>query len=154
MDFRPSPGQDSPGIGQVAALCAFQFAAAAVASLLLVFLSSGSPGMGAVGPLAGSMSFAVWAEGKAPGCLSSRYVRRLTFWSTLASMALSTPYLAYFMAKFLDEPAGPELFAKIGLSLLIVVPIAGAVSFLVTWFGLDQGRRIAARARRRKSGGA
>jgi drug/metabolite transporter (DMT)-like permease len=150
MDFRPAPGQDSPGYGAIAALCATQFGVALIAGFVFALLPGGGSGLGAVAPLTGAMGYAVWAEGKAPGCLSPRLTRRLALRATVVSLAISAPYVV-FLARAAEQAGGRSIPAW---AWVLILAFAGLLSFLITWFGLAQGRRIQESARRRKSGGA
>jgi Mn2+/Fe2+ NRAMP family transporter len=147
MEFRPSPGQDSPGFGSVAALCASQLGVALAAAIVMAFLAGGSSA-GIVAPLAGAMGYAAWAENKAPGSLSPRLTRRLAFWAAVVAVVVALPFLRQ-MSRALEDggsaPIPPGAWAA-------VILIGGLVSFLVTWLGLVMGRRIAARAHRAKTG--
>jgi hypothetical protein len=148
MDFHPSAGSERPGLGSVAALCAFQFAIAFVAGLVFAFIPGGGSGLGAVAPLSGAMGYAIWAEGKVPGGLTPRLTRLLAFYATVVSVAVSALYVAYLVRT--PEGEGLATIPVWGWALILV--LAGAISFLISWFGLAQGRRIAERARRKRGG--
>jgi hypothetical protein len=150
MDFRPVVGRENANFAAVAALCAFQFVFAFVAGIIFAFLPGGNSGLGAVAPLTGAMAYALWAETKAAGSLTPRLARRLAFWATVASLIVSAPYLlhaAHLAVEAGGTPLPPTAWAAI-------FAVAGLLMFLITWFGLSQGRRMAARARLKKSSDA
>jgi hypothetical protein len=152
MDFRPAPGQETAGLGPVLGLCAFQFGVSFVAGLVFLFLpDGGGSGIGAVGSMTGALGYALWAETKSPGSLPPLLTRRLAFRATVAAILISAPYLLYTIRGFVDGPLDARLAAEMGAGFLIVCVVAGPIMFLVTWFGLAQGRRLAERSRRRKA---
>lgn len=149
MKATPSPEQDRVGFGATAALVAAQLAAGVVVALLGLLLPGAGSGLSAVGGLVGSMSYALWAEGRAPGCLTPKLTRRLAFWASVAQFFVAIPIVALhaFVSSGTDKALSPRVW-------IIVLAIAFVIAFLVTWLGLAQGRRMAERARLKKTGGA
>lgn len=144
MNLTPSPETDRVGFGPVAALAAAQLAAGVLAALLALLLPGGGAGLSAVGGLVGGMSYALWAEGRSPGCLTPSLARRLALWASLVQLVFAAPFVA-LLALASREP--------LPLAVWIAILLAAAlVAFLVTWLGLAQGRRIAEKARRKKDG--
>ena len=142
MDLYPKqPEMDKPPVIAGIILVVFQILTGILMLALgsLVRVQTGSS-LSMVGGMVAAMSYAAWLERKGPGALAKR---SMSLWLSGIAMAVQM-LLALVYVGLLSlaarEDGGIQL-PPVGF-LLIVIPIAGAIFFAATWFGLWQGRRI------------